>query len=657
METSSGTQNNGGYFSRGCRWIKALPERSKAKIVEFARKIKKVGQDDPRRINHSLKVGLAITLVSLFYYFEPLYNGFGDSAMWAVLTVVVVFEFSVGATLGRGLNRGLATFLAGTLGFGAHHLAILSGEKGEPILLGLFVFVLATTVTFVRFFPRMKARYDYGLLIFILTFCLISVSGYRDDKVLDMAHRRVSTILIGGLTAVFVCICICPVWAGDDLHNLAATNIEKLGIFLERFGVEFFHKSGEGESINKASLQGYKSVLNSKNIEESLVNFARWEPGHGRFKFRHPWKHYIKIGSLTRQCAYRVEALNGYLNSDIKTPPEIRGIIKDSCKKMSSESGKALKEIALAIKSLTPPSSASPHIVKSKNAAKNLKFLLNTDLCKDIDLLEVVPAATVTSLLIDVISCTEKIADSIHELASLAQFKNVEQEKQKLPKEGEMQQGANKDTHHHVITIELPSPVKLQNGNLSSSTTTAMVIFLRLFPHMKARYDYGFMVFMSTLAGDDLHKLVAANIKKLGMFLRGFGVEFFRISVEGESKKASLQGYKSILNSKNTEEYRWNPHPRYQKIASLLSLQAIEMASPIHENAIGTCPKRCQWLKAMPFKLSTKVVELVRKIRKLARDDPRRIIHSFKVGLARTLLSLFYYFDHFMIVLVSMQFE
>lgn len=88
-------------------------------------------------------------------------------------------------------------------------------------------------MTFLRFFPRIKARYDYGLLIFILTFCLISVSGYRDEEILEMAHKRVSTILIGAFTAVSVCVFICPVWAGDDLHNSVATNIEKLGSFLE----------------------------------------------------------------------------------------------------------------------------------------------------------------------------------------------------------------------------------------------------------------------------------------------------------------------------------------------------------------------------------------------------------------------------------------
>lgn len=66
------------------------------KIVKFGLKLKKLGQDDPRRIVHSLKVALALTLVSMLFYFQPLYEGFGLEAMWAILTVVVVFEFSVG---------------------------------------------------------------------------------------------------------------------------------------------------------------------------------------------------------------------------------------------------------------------------------------------------------------------------------------------------------------------------------------------------------------------------------------------------------------------------------------------------------------------------------------------------------------------------------
>ena len=58
--------------------------------------LRKIGEDDPRRLVHSVKVGLALTLVSTFYYINPIFNGFGDSAIWAVLTVVLVMEFTVG---------------------------------------------------------------------------------------------------------------------------------------------------------------------------------------------------------------------------------------------------------------------------------------------------------------------------------------------------------------------------------------------------------------------------------------------------------------------------------------------------------------------------------------------------------------------------------
>ena len=95
LEMASEIKNEGVFF-RNWGWFKALSGKLGTKIVETTRKIKKLGQDDPRRIIHSLKFGLALTLVSLIYYFEPPYKGFGNSAMWAILTVIVVFEFSVG---------------------------------------------------------------------------------------------------------------------------------------------------------------------------------------------------------------------------------------------------------------------------------------------------------------------------------------------------------------------------------------------------------------------------------------------------------------------------------------------------------------------------------------------------------------------------------
>lgn len=78
----------------GTRWLRKQTKQRKWE------------KDDPKKIIHSLKVGLAITLVSLFFYFKPTYDGFGVSAMWAVLTVIVVFEYSVGKFLSYIINAG-----------------------------------------------------------------------------------------------------------------------------------------------------------------------------------------------------------------------------------------------------------------------------------------------------------------------------------------------------------------------------------------------------------------------------------------------------------------------------------------------------------------------------------------------------------------------
>jgi len=81
--------------------------------------------------------------------------------MWAVLTVILVMEFTIGVAVLKGLNRACATFLAGTLGIGAHYLPVLFGEKWEPVVPGVLVFLGAAEATFARFIPELKSKYDY----------------------------------------------------------------------------------------------------------------------------------------------------------------------------------------------------------------------------------------------------------------------------------------------------------------------------------------------------------------------------------------------------------------------------------------------------------------------------------------------------------------
>ncbi|KAG8376780.1 hypothetical protein BUALT_Bualt09G0099500 [Buddleja alternifolia] len=412
-----------------CKW-----DCGKDKVIEIASKAKKIGKDDPRKVVHSMKVGSALTLVSLLYYFTPLYDGFGEAGMWAILTVVVVFEFTVGGTLSKSLNRGFATLVAAALGVGAEYLAGLSGEKGEPILRAIFVFVIATAATFIRFFPNVKSRYDYGVLIFILTFSLVAVSGFRVTLIIQLAHQRLATILIGGAACMLISIFVCPVWAGQDLHNLVAGNIANLAAFLDGFGGEFFSfpgnegtEFGSHDQEDKSFLIAYKSVLNSKATEESLANFAWWEPGHGRFRFRQPWKQYLKIGVLARECAGQIDALSRCIkNSKPKVASEIHKKIQKPCTTMSIELGKGLKELSCAIKDMKFPSSAvETFIQNSKAASDDLKNILEVCLQSKHDLQEIMQLLMVASALTDIFKSVEKLLLPVHQLAQKARFEKA----------------------------------------------------------------------------------------------------------------------------------------------------------------------------------------------------------------------------------------
>lgn len=91
----------------------------------------------------------------------------------------------------------------------------------------------ASAATFSRFIPSVKALFDYGAMIFILTFSLVAVSGYRVDKLFDMAHQRIFTIIIGTSLCILVSMIIYPIWAGKELYRIITRNMDKLADSLD----------------------------------------------------------------------------------------------------------------------------------------------------------------------------------------------------------------------------------------------------------------------------------------------------------------------------------------------------------------------------------------------------------------------------------------
>jgi uncharacterized membrane protein YccC len=96
---------------------------------------------------YGMKVALALTLVSLFYYARPLYDGVGGrNVVWAIMTVVLVFEYTVGGSMYKGFNRTVGTISGAGLALAVHWVASKSGKTLEPVVASGSVFLLGTYV-------------------------------------------------------------------------------------------------------------------------------------------------------------------------------------------------------------------------------------------------------------------------------------------------------------------------------------------------------------------------------------------------------------------------------------------------------------------------------------------------------------------------------
>ncbi|XP_061962500.1 aluminum-activated malate transporter 10-like [Populus nigra] len=338
-------------FHRIWLGLKGLLGEFILKIWKFLEKARNIAVAEPKKVIHCLKVGMELSIVSLFYYMRPLYEGVRECCVGDNDSCVA--RYIAGATLYKCISRGIGTFLAGSLGVGVHWAANHSGV--EPIILGISVFLL----------------------------------GYREDKVIDIAHQRLSAIAIGASLCILISMLFYPIWAGEELHNLIHRNLEKLADALDGCIAGYFTGSSDGDSCKK--MEGYKFVLNSKAAEDSMAGFTIWEPAHGRFNFRHPWNQYLKA------------------------PEHLKRYLSDVSNTLSSYASHVLKELAVA-------ESLPNHLVAAPSSTSDGDATVEPIRAAP-SVMEILGLATLVPMLTETAARIEEVADEVNELAKLADLK------------------------------------------------------------------------------------------------------------------------------------------------------------------------------------------------------------------------------------------
>lgn len=344
---SSSEAQNGVRNERGCC---NSPWNGFHNLVEFAKKAIKMGHSDPRKVIFAAKSGLAMAIVSLLVFWKPPFDDVSQYSIWAMLTVIVMFEFSVGATLIKGFNRGLGTFFAGIMAYGFVALSKLSGDW-EDVIFVISLSLTAFVASYLKMYPTM-APYEYGFRVFVLTYCILMVAGQRTGAYSEAILSRLALIALGGVICVVVNTGIYPMWAGEDLHRLVVKNFKDLATSVQAC-VNAYLECLEYTRIPSTIVTyqdaedpvyaSYRAVVESKTREQTLLNFALWEPPHGRYRMlNYPWRNYAKVSGALRHCAFMVMALHGSILSEIQAPPEKREVFSAQLQKVGTEAAKVL---------------------------------------------------------------------------------------------------------------------------------------------------------------------------------------------------------------------------------------------------------------------------------------------------------------------------
>lgn len=165
---------------------------------------------DPLRVRRAAQSALACVLALVLALIYRLPHGY-----WALVTIVVLTQPNVGASVSKGVLRLIGTLVGAVLGVMLLQLV----QQPVPFLLLLSVVITSTAY----FGAGSVAPYAFAMLG--ITAIIVAMSGFLDPTLgVSIAVQRSAEVALGIAIALFVTIVVWPIRATEELpRRLAAT--------------------------------------------------------------------------------------------------------------------------------------------------------------------------------------------------------------------------------------------------------------------------------------------------------------------------------------------------------------------------------------------------------------------------------------------------
>ncbi|KAL0135340.1 hypothetical protein V8B55DRAFT_1394102 [Mucor lusitanicus] len=182
---------------------------------------------------YAIKFTITCELLALMAFLpiegvNALYNN--NHGQWALLSAMVVFNYTVGSTALQCIFRVIATVIGAVAGY----LCLLAGHRNEnPYVIAVMVLVLQIPMWYFLF----DTKYPRIGFISILTLAVITNTGYvntMDEPIFSPVWKRSITAFFAIIVVMLVDQIVWPVWARKKLRTSLADLLIATGIQYSR---------------------------------------------------------------------------------------------------------------------------------------------------------------------------------------------------------------------------------------------------------------------------------------------------------------------------------------------------------------------------------------------------------------------------------------